>query len=100
MTESDPVALAVESALTPSLAEAAAEVDAWTRAMAGRAVNGWDFTAVGPAPDFPRLRLRSVRVLVEHAHATDAPCVSAARSMQRPSGRVGSLDDERALGGP
>lgn len=74
MTESDPVASAVEAALTPSLAEAAAEVAAWTRAMAGRTMNGWDFTSVGPDPDFPRLRLRSLRVLAEHAYATGEPC--------------------------
>ena len=74
MTEPDPVAVAVESALTPSVAEAAAEVHAWTRAMAERAVNGWDFTAIGPGPELPRLRLRSLRVLAEHAYATGAPC--------------------------
>ena len=74
MTEPDPVALAVESALTPSLAEAAAEVDAWAMATAERAAGGWNFTAFGLAPSFPVLRLRSLRVLVEHAYATGAPC--------------------------
>lgn len=73
-SEPDPVAVAVEAALTPSLTEAAAEVAAWTRAMAERSVNGWDFTSIGPAPDFPRLRLRSLRVLAEHAYATGEPC--------------------------
>ena len=77
MTVPDPVAVAVEAALTPSLAEAATEVDAWTKAMAARTVNGWDFTSVGPGPDFPRLRLRSLRVLVEHAQR-DEPDPAAA----------------------
>lgn len=70
----DPVAVAVEAALTPSVAEAAAEVHAWTRAMAERAVNGWDFVSIGPGPDMPRLRLRSLRVLTEHAYATGPAC--------------------------
>lgn len=74
MPEPDPVAVALGSALTPALAEAAAEVEAWTRAMAAKTVNGWDFTSVGPAPDFPRLRLRSLRALVQHAYATGEPC--------------------------
>ena len=74
MTEPDPVEVAVESALTPSVAEAAAEVDAWTRAMADRAINGWDFVSIGPGPDLPRLRLRSLRVLTEHAYATGPVC--------------------------
>lgn len=74
MTEPDPVAVAVEAALTPSVAEAAAEVDAWTRTMAARTVNGWDFVSIGPGPDLPRLRLRSLRVLTEHAYATGPAC--------------------------
>lgn len=74
MTEPDPVAVAVEAALTPSVAEAAAEVHAWTRAMAERAVNGWDMTFVAPGPGSVPLRLRSLRVLAEHAYATGAPC--------------------------
>lgn len=73
-SEPDPVAASVEAALTPSLTEAAAEVATWTRAMAARAANGWDFTSIGPAPDFPHLRLRSLRVLTEHAYATGEPC--------------------------
>lgn len=73
MTEPDPVAVAVESALTPTVAEAAAEVAAWAQAMAARTVNGWDFTAIGPGPDHPRLRLRAVRVLAEHAAAAGEP---------------------------
>lgn len=74
MTEPDPVAVAVEAALTPPLAEAGAEVAAWTQAMAARAVNGWDFVSIGPGPDMPRLRLRSLRVLAEHAYATGPAC--------------------------
>lgn len=73
MVEPDPVAPAVESALTPTVAEAAAEVTAWAQAMAARTVNGWDFTSVGPGPDFPRLRLRSLRVLTEHAATPGEP---------------------------
>lgn len=73
MVEPDPVAPAVESALTPTVAEAAAEVAAWAQAMAARTVNGWGFVSVGPGPDFPRLRLRSLRVLAEHAYATGEP---------------------------
>lgn len=78
MTEPDPVA--VEAALTPALAEAAAEVHAWTRAMAERAVNGWDFVSIGPGPELPRLRLRSLRVLAEHAQKT-ARAVNDVRSV-------------------
>lgn len=74
MTELDPVAVAVESALTPPLAEAADEVDAWVRDMARCNSRGWDFTLVGPAPDYLRVRLRAVRVLTEHAYAAGPAC--------------------------
>lgn len=78
MAEPDPVALAVESALTPSLAEAAAEVGAWALATAERATGGWDFIAFGLAPSFPVLRLRSLRVLVEHAYDETRPAIDLA----------------------
>lgn len=72
MTAPDPVAVAVEAALTPSLTEAAAEVDAWTRAMAADAPSGHDILIAGP--DGSRLRLRSLRALVAHVYATGEPC--------------------------
>lgn len=74
MTEPDPVALAVEAALTPSLADAAAEVDAWARAQAADAPAGHDVTLLGL--NGTRLRLRSLRVLTAHAYATGEPCGS------------------------
>lgn len=72
VTELDPAAAAVESALTPSVAEAAAEVTAWTQAMAADAPSGHDVLIAGT--DGPKLRLRSLRVVTEHAYATGAPC--------------------------
>lgn len=55
----------MDAALTPSVAEAAAEVDAWTRAMGADAPSGRDVLIAGPgcAP----LRLRSLRALAELA---------------------------------
>jgi len=74
MTELDPVAVAVEAALTPTATEAAAEVSAWAQGMAARAHNGWDMTFIGPSPSLPPLRLRSLRTLAEHAYTTGPPC--------------------------
>lgn len=72
MTVPDPVAVAVEAALTPTVTEAAAEVAAWAQAMAADAPSGHDVLIAGP--DGSKLRLRAVRVLAAHAYATGAPC--------------------------
>lgn len=84
MSDAGIVALAYEEAMNPTPEEAATEVLAWAEAMAGRAGNGWNFTAAGPAPGFPRLRLRSLRVLAESVGGESDPAAEYGGDLAAP----------------
>lgn len=71
MTVPDPVTLAVDAALTPSLAEAAAGVDAFLRV---RSPDAPDLIERIWADRPYELTASALRVLTKHVYATGAPC--------------------------